>query len=76
MKTPTESYERQCDWSEGWDAAEKHYEKRLDKMAEEYEALLKDARASDHRAADTIRRLDARAGIFERMIEDIRETIA
>jgi hypothetical protein len=76
MMTPAESYERQCDWSEGWDAAEKHYEQRLDKMAEEYAALLKDARASDKRAADTIRRLDARAGIFERMIEDIRETIA
>ena len=43
MKTPTESYQRQCDWSEGWDAAEKHYEQRLDRMAEEYEALLKSA---------------------------------
>jgi len=75
MMTPAESYERQCDWSEGWDAAEKHYEQRLDKMAEEYEALLKDARDSDSRAADTIRRLDARVGIFERMIEDVREAV-
>ena len=40
-----ESYERPCDWSQGWDAAEKHYEQRLDKMAEEYEALLKSAKA-------------------------------
>ena len=52
------------------------FEDRLDKMAEEYEALLKDARARDDRRSDTIRRLDVRAGIFERMIEDIRETIA
>jgi hypothetical protein len=47
MMAPTESYQRQCDWSEGWDAAErhfeKHYEQRLDQMAEEYEALLKSA---------------------------------
>lgn len=55
---PVESYQRQCDWSEGWDAAERQFkesvnigqaviirsfEDRLDTMAEEYEDLLKDA---------------------------------
>ena len=35
--------ERQCEWGEGWDAAQAHFEKRLDTMAEEYEALLKSA---------------------------------
>jgi hypothetical protein len=35
MKTPQESYERPCDWSEGWDAAERHYEQRIDKMERE-----------------------------------------
>ena len=74
--------ERQCEWGEGWDAAQAHFEKRLDTMAEEYEALLQDARDSDNRAASTIvmlheriQRLEARSGIYERMVEDIKELI-
>jgi len=59
------------------------FEDRLDTMAEEYEALLKDARDSDNRAASTIvmlheriQRLEARSGIYERMIEDVKEALA
>ena len=58
------------------------YEYRLDTMAEEYEDLLQDARDSDNRAASTIvmlheriQRLEARSGIYERMVEDIKELI-
>jgi len=44
------------------------FEDRLDKMAEEYEDLLKDANRR-------IEQLEARSGIYIRMIEDIKELI-
>ncbi len=63
-----ETYQRQCEWSEGWDAAQAHFEERLDKMAEEYEDLLKDS-------ISRIEQLEARSGISSRIIEDIKELI-
>jgi len=77
MKTPTESYQRQCDWSEGWDAAEATIEKRLDKMAEEFEDLLKDARDSDNRAARTIEQISTENEILRFEIDQLnRELLA
>jgi len=76
MKTPIESYQRQCDWSEGWDAAQVHFEERLDTMAEEYEDLLRDALESAERHHRRIEQLEARSGISARIIEDIKELIA
>ena len=51
------------------------YEYRLDTMAEEYEALLKEADSTIKRLHERIHRLEARSGISARIIEDIKELI-
>lgn len=46
MKTPTESYGRQCEWGEGWDAAQAQMSRefkdevaRSERLQNEYEIL-------------------------------------
>ena len=42
MKTPSESYQRQCDWSEGWDSAERQFAGEINDLAMEIRELRKD----------------------------------
>ena len=83
MKTPAESYQRQCDWSEGWDAAQLHFEERLDTMAEEFEDLLKSSVRDAAVQATQIERLNrellargAERDFAEKQLDRIRRALA